>query len=75
VPEFGSAAYPAPVVDERSAVAAAKQQLYGLRQTREAHAEASTIQHKHGSRKSGLAPSGKRKRRSPPADDTQGRLF
>ncbi len=85
VPEFGTAAYPPPIVDERSAVTAAKQQLYGLRQTREAHDEAGAIQHKHGSRKSGLPPSGNRARRTRkagsdsaetlPADDTQGRLF
>ena len=85
VPEFGSVAYPQPIVDERSAVATAKQQLYGLRQTREAHDEAGAIQHKHGSRKSGLPPSGNRARRThkadsasahtPPANDPQGRLF
>ncbi|ACB33517.1 Deoxyribodipyrimidine photo-lyase [Leptothrix cholodnii SP-6] len=76
VPEFGSAAYPAPIVDERAAVAAAKQRLYGLRQTPEAHDEAGAIQHKHGSRKSGLPPSGNRPtRRTRAADDGQGRLF
>ncbi len=56
VPEIGTAAYPPPIVDERTAVAAAKEKLYGLRRTREAHAEANAIQHKHGSRKSGLPP-------------------
>ena len=66
-------------------MAAAKQQLYGLRQTREAHDEAGAIQHKHGSRKSGLPPSGNRARRTRKADsatadsasanDRQGRLF
>ncbi|MDO9283732.1 MAG: FAD-binding domain-containing protein, partial [Aquabacterium sp.] len=61
VPELGSAAYPTPIVDERSAVAAAKQQLYGLRQTPQARDEAGAIQHKHGSRKSGLPPSGSRR--------------
>jgi deoxyribodipyrimidine photo-lyase len=80
VPEFGSAAYPAPIVDERSAVAAAKQRLYGLRQTSEARDEAGAIQQRHGSRKSGLPPSGGRpKRARTPAasadDDVQGRLF
>jgi deoxyribodipyrimidine photo-lyase len=80
VPEFGSTAYPRPIVDERSALAAAKEALYGLRRTREAHAEAGAIQHKHGSRKSGLPPSGSRTRRTrpanaPAADDPQGRLF
>lgn len=75
LPEFGSAAYPEPIVDERLAVAAAKASLYGLRQTREAHAEADAIQQKHGSRKSGLPPSGTRRRRSPAAPEGQGRLF
>ena len=75
VPEFGSAAYPAPIVDERTAVAAAKEKLYGLRQTREAHAEADAIQHKHGSRKSGLPPTAPKKRRAGAAPDGQGQLF
>jgi deoxyribodipyrimidine photo-lyase len=75
VPEIGTAAYPPPIVDERTAVAAAKEKLYGLRQTREAHAEANDIQHKHGSRKSGLAPTAPPKRRTVPAPDGQGRLF
>ena len=75
LPEFGTAAYPAPIVDERTAVAAAKQQLYGLRQTREAHAEADAIQHKHGSRKSGLPPTARTNRRTRSAPDGQGQLF
>jgi deoxyribodipyrimidine photo-lyase len=75
VPEFGTAAYPKPIVDKRSAVAAAKQPLYGLRQTPEAHDEASAIQHKHGSRKSCLPPSGKRAPRTRATEDGQGRLF
>ena len=75
VPEIGSAAYPSPIVDERTAVAAAKERLYGLRQTREAHAEADAIQQKHGSRKSGLLPPVTRTRRSRAAPDGQGQLF
>ena len=75
VPEFGTAAYPAPVVDERAALAAAKERLYGLRKTADAQTEADAIQHKHGSRKSGLPPSGMRSRRSRPVDDGQGQLF
>ncbi len=87
VPELGTAAYPTPIVDERVAVAAAKDKLYGLRKTREAHAEADLIQRKHGSRKSGLPPTTpatkratkpaakppKRRVRAPP--DGQGQLF
>jgi deoxyribodipyrimidine photo-lyase len=81
VPEFGSAAYPSPIVDDRVAVAAAKQQLYGLRGTAEARQEAGAIQQRHGSRKSGLPPSGGRPKRTraapaePADDDPQGRLF
>ena len=88
VPEFGTLAYPAPIVDERTAVAAAKSALYGLRQTARAHAEADAIQLKHGSRKSGLPQPGakgrpprgavkpKLKSTPPPAlDPNQGELF
>jgi deoxyribodipyrimidine photo-lyase len=75
VPEFGTSAYPPPIVDERIAVAAAKEQLYGLRQTAEAHAEAGAIRQKHGSRKSGLPPTTQRTRRSPAPPDSQGQLF
>ncbi len=75
VPEIGTASYPLPIVDERAAVTAAKDQLYGLRRTHEAHAEANAIQHKHGSRKSGLPPTTPRKRRSRASPDGQGQLF
>ncbi len=59
LPEWGSAAYPAPVVDEGLALAAAKEQFYGLRKTLPAQAEAQDIQQRHGSRKSGLPPTGR----------------
>jgi deoxyribodipyrimidine photo-lyase len=75
VPEIGTAAYPRPIVDERSAVAAAKDKLYCLRRTREAHAEANAIQHKHGSRKSGLPSTAATKRRTRAALGGQGQLF
>ena len=75
VPEIGTAAYPAPIVDERAALAAAKDTLYGLRQTREAHAEAKAVQHKHGSRKAGLPRTVPSKRRVRAAPDGQGELF
>jgi deoxyribodipyrimidine photo-lyase len=58
VPEFGTAAYPPPIVAERQALASAKERLYGLRKTDAAQAEASSIQAQHGSRKSGLAQTG-----------------
>ncbi len=78
VPELGTAAYPQPIVDERAAVAAAKDRLYGLRKTRDAQTEANAIQHKHGSRKSGLPPSAtpqRRARATAAAADDQGQLF
>jgi deoxyribodipyrimidine photo-lyase len=75
VPEIGTAAYPSPIVDERTAVAAAKDKLYSLRRTREAYAEAGAIQHQHGSRKSGLPPTAPTKRRARAAPDGQGQLF
>lgn len=75
VPEFGTPSYPAPIVDERNALSAAKQWLYGLRRTPEAHEEAGDIQQRHGSRRSGLPPSGTRGRRPREGDTSQGRLF
>ena len=75
VPEIGTAAYPPQIVDERTAVAAAKDKLYCLRRTHEAHAEADAIQHKHGSRKSGLPTTAATKRRTRAVADGQGQLF
>lgn len=70
VPEFGTAAYPSPIVDERIAVKFAKDQLYGVRSTNEARASANTVQERHGSRKSGLPAQGRIKntnqQRKPP---------
>jgi deoxyribodipyrimidine photo-lyase len=62
LPEWGTAAYPKPIVDEALAVKAAKDTLYGLRQTQGARAQAQAIQHKHGSRKSGLPQMGPARR-------------
>ena len=79
VPEFGTPAYPLPVVDERVALAAAKQRLYDLRATPQARAEADAVQQKHGSRKSGLPPSpakpGAKRRGADPVPSPQGELF
>jgi deoxyribodipyrimidine photo-lyase len=60
VPEWGTHAYPAPIVDEQAAMRAAKERVYGLRGTPATHAEADQIQQRHGSRLSGLPPSGRR---------------
>jgi deoxyribodipyrimidine photo-lyase len=75
VPEIGTEAYPKPIVDERTALAAAKDRLYSLRQTDSAHAEAKAIQNKHGSRKSGLPQTPSKQRRARSAPDGQGQLF
>jgi deoxyribodipyrimidine photo-lyase len=85
LPEYGSDAYPAPIVDEQPALAHAKALLYGLRATPQARAEADAVQQQHGSRKSGLPPSGSKarpradtKRKAAPAAKTpspQGELF
>ena len=75
VPELGTAAYPAPIVDERQALASAKAQLYGLRKTDAAHTEADAIQDKHGSRKSGMPASSAAKRRGRADSAGQGQLF
>ncbi len=75
VPEFGTSAYPPPIVDEKRALQQAKERLYGLRKSSTAHTEAAQIQNKHGSRKSGLPPSRVKKRRSSVVDAGQGELF
>ena len=75
VPEWGTPAYPRPIVDERAALALAKERLYALRATPEARAEADAVQHRHGSRKSGLPPSGLKRRRATAASSGQQELF
>ncbi len=78
VPEFGTPAYPDPIVDEKQALAEAKALMYGLRQTPEARDEAGAIQARHGSRRSGLPPTTKHARTSaakPAAESAQGQLF
>jgi deoxyribodipyrimidine photo-lyase len=49
--------YPFPIVDDKQAMKAAKARMYGLRKTEEAREEVSSVQARHGSRKSGLPPS------------------
>jgi deoxyribodipyrimidine photo-lyase len=76
--------YPAPIVDDKTAVQAAKLRMYGLRAQDDSRAEARAVQQRHGSRKSGLPPSGQaraasRKRSQTAASATdssvQGNLF
>ena len=70
--------YPAPLVDEKAAVHAAKEKVFALRGTDRARAEADVIQARHGSRKSGLpAVPARRKRKlsHPRAPSVQRDLF
>jgi hypothetical protein len=46
-----------------------------MRQTREAHAEVTAIQHEHGSRDSGLPPTATPERRARIVPDGRGRSF
>ncbi|MEW5835862.1 MAG: FAD-binding domain-containing protein [Pseudomonadota bacterium] len=55
--------YPAPLVEERAALAQARDRLYAVRRDPRARAEADAIQTRHGSRRSGL-PSARRRRRT-----------
>ena len=75
VPEYGTAAYSAPIVDERVAVKAAKDRMYALRGPRAARAEADAVQAKHGSRKSGLPPTAKRSKSPARVEGAQSELF
>lgn len=76
--------YPAPIVNDKAATQAAKDRLYGLRAQGDSRAEAQAVQQRHGSRKSGLPPSGQarsstRSKRQTPAfaaqAPEQGTLF
>lgn len=73
--------YPAPIVDEKSALKSAKDRLYGLRRRDDARAEAGQVQAKHGSRKTGLPTGAKQPRRQakrqamPTEPSSQGDLF
>ncbi len=75
LPELGTAAYPRPIVDERTALARAKERLYALRATPDARAEANAVQQRHGSRKSGLPPTGLKRRRAAAVHPGQQELF
>ncbi|MFM6989700.1 MAG: FAD-binding domain-containing protein [Rhodoferax sp.] len=78
--------YPLPIVDEKEALKTAKDRMYGLRKTEQAREESNAVQARHGSRKSGLPPSGQRRKaaparsgisasRTPAAPSPQGDLF
>jgi deoxyribodipyrimidine photo-lyase len=63
--------YPAPMVDDKLSLQAAKDRMYGLRKSLEAREEASEVQARHGSRKSGLPQTGQRKRSARAARDAR----
>ena len=76
VPEYGTATYPAPIVDERTAMKTAKDRMYALRGSRAAREEADAVQAKHGSRKSGLPPTTKRRaKKLSQVESVQSELF
>ncbi|HEU4669507.1 MAG TPA: FAD-binding domain-containing protein [Dyella sp.] len=56
--------YPAPLVEEKAALARARERLYAVRRDPRARAEADAIQARHGSRRSGLPPTTRRRRRT-----------
>ncbi len=57
-------AYPAPIVDHLAAAKAARQKVWALRGSQAYRAEAARIQAKHGSRKSGIPTTGRRRKAS-----------
>ncbi|WP_054021215.1 cryptochrome/deoxyribodipyrimidine photo-lyase family protein [Piscinibacter sakaiensis] len=69
--------YPAPIVDHASAYRAAHERFAALRRTALARAEAERVQQRHGSRRSGLPPTPRPRRRRSGAPDpgTQGSLW
>jgi deoxyribodipyrimidine photo-lyase len=70
--------YPLPIVDDKLAMKAAKERMYGLRTTQAAREEAGDVQARHGSRKSGLSQTrraAKRKAEEPANPHPQGDLF
>lgn len=54
--------YPAPIVDDKLAAKVAKDRMYGLRKMAEARLQAQGVLARHGSRKSGLPPTGQRRK-------------
>jgi deoxyribodipyrimidine photo-lyase len=71
--------YPLPIVDDKVAMQAAKDRMYGLRKTPKARLEAVDVQARHGSRKSGLPASSQKRNpkvlRVPDTLSPQGDLF
>lgn len=63
--------YPHPVVDHLTAAKEARQKVWAVRKGDAFRAEASAIQSKHGSRKSGIPMRGQRPRKQPVASQTE----
>jgi deoxyribodipyrimidine photo-lyase len=53
--------YPRPIVDHAAAARAARERIFAIRRSRDARAASDAIQEKHGSRKSGIAMTGRKK--------------
>jgi len=65
----GAAGYPAPILDHMQAARDARAQVWAIRRGGDYRATANAIQDKHGSRKSGLPPTARRKPRRRAAED------
>jgi deoxyribodipyrimidine photo-lyase len=63
--------YPQRLVDHETAAARARQAVYGVRTGGAYRASANAIQHKHGSRKAGLAPTERRKQKPKSSPQTE----
>ncbi len=61
IPEYGTDAYPKPIVDHKEAVALARQRLGAFRRSTEAREEAQKVMKRHGSRKGAPKAAPKRK--------------
>ncbi len=70
VPEWGSSAYPAPIVSEKLAAQQAKERIWARRRLPEARTEAQEVLRRHGSRKGG-----RERKRKTPSDNGQLTLF
>ncbi|MFW5833211.1 MAG: FAD-binding domain-containing protein, partial [Pseudomonadota bacterium] len=57
----GIRGYPAPIVDHATAAKAARDRIYAVRRDRDHRAAADAIQARHGSRRSGLPPTTRRR--------------
>jgi deoxyribodipyrimidine photo-lyase len=62
----GAPGYPAPVVDHLAAAREARDRVWAVRKGDGFHRVADAIQERHGSRRSGLKPTGRRKPAPPP---------